>query len=59
MRTETERPETVTEGTDLVIGTDPKTIVVESLKILRGVTKSGQRPELWDGHTAYQIVQTL
>jgi hypothetical protein len=52
VRPNTERPVTVTEGTNLLIGTDPARIVEEGLKVLSGRRKSGRVPPLWDGHAA-------
>lgn len=59
LRNETERPETVTEGTNQVIGCDPNRIIAESRRILDGDYKLGHHPELWDGKAAYRIVQIL
>jgi UDP-N-acetylglucosamine 2-epimerase (non-hydrolysing) len=59
LRDETERPETVTEGTNRVIGCSTNRVIAESREILDGVDKVGRRPELWDGNAAHRIVQTL
>jgi UDP-N-acetylglucosamine 2-epimerase (non-hydrolysing) len=59
LREETERPITVSEGTNLVVGLDIERIVAESRKILRGEGKSGRVPELWDGRAAERIVEVL
>ena len=54
-----EHPETITIGTNLLIGEDPQKLA-ESLDILqKGQWKQGQLPERWDGRTAERIVQTL
>jgi UDP-N-acetylglucosamine 2-epimerase (non-hydrolysing) len=55
IRENTERPITVTVGTNLVVGTDPDRIVAEALKALDGKGKIGRIPELWDGHAAERI----
>lgn len=55
LRENTERPITVTVGTNLVVGTDPSRIKTEAEKILSGRGKVGRVPELWDGHTAERI----
>jgi UDP-N-acetylglucosamine 2-epimerase (non-hydrolysing) len=55
IRENTERPITVTVGTNLVVGTDPDRIVAEALKALDGKGKKGRVPELWDGHAAERI----
>jgi len=59
LRGETERPVTVNEGTNIVIGTDKKRIIEESMKILQGPSKKGRIPELWDGKAAERIVNIL
>jgi UDP-N-acetylglucosamine 2-epimerase (non-hydrolysing) len=58
-RDNTERPVTVTEGTNLVTGRDPGRILDEAHKILKGDVKGGRRPERWDGHAAERIVKIL
>ncbi len=59
LRESTERPVTVTDGTNLVIGTEPARIVEESKKILAGNVKRGRQPALWDGGAAGRIVNIL
>lgn len=59
LRENTERPVTVTQGTNEVIGSSPERIVEYSLAILAGRGKQGRVPELWDGHTAVRIVRVL
>ena len=59
IRENTERPVTVSEGTNVLAGTDPTTIVAEARKVLRGDGKKGRRPQLWDGHAAVRIVDIL
>jgi len=59
LRENTERPVTVTQGTNLVVGTDPTRIVQETRRILDGDIRKGQVPELWDGHAAERIVSVL
>jgi len=41
------------------VGTDPAVIVAEAMKVLGGETKTGSRPELWDGRAAVRIVEIL
>jgi UDP-N-acetylglucosamine 2-epimerase (non-hydrolysing) len=57
LRENTERPITVDEGSNVVVGTDPERIVKEALKILRGEGKAGRVPELWDGRASERIAQ--
>jgi UDP-N-acetylglucosamine 2-epimerase (non-hydrolysing) len=59
LRSNTERPVTVTQGTNQVIGSSPERIIAASLGILEGRGKEGQVPELWDGHAAERIVQAI
>ncbi len=59
LREETERPVTVSEGTNLVIGSDPERLLAESDVILRGGGKTGRIPELWDGKAADRITAIL
>jgi UDP-N-acetylglucosamine 2-epimerase (non-hydrolysing) len=59
LRENTERPVTVAEGTNLVVGSRKERIVAEALGILEGEGKVGRVPELWDGRAAERIVATL
>lgn len=59
MRENTERPETLDEGTNILVGNNTRLIVEESMKILDGKGKSGTYPELWDGRTAQRVVKTI
>jgi UDP-N-acetylglucosamine 2-epimerase (non-hydrolysing) len=55
VRENTERPITVTVGTNTVVGTDPDRIVSEARRALEGKGKAGKVPDLWDGHAAERI----
>lgn len=59
VRENTERPITVTEGTNVLIGMSRPRILEESYKILAGNGKQGRKPELWDGRAAERIVKIL
>ncbi len=59
LRENTERPITVEEGTNVIVGTDPKMILSETEKILIGQGKSGRVPRLWDGKSADRIADIL
>jgi UDP-N-acetylglucosamine 2-epimerase (non-hydrolysing) len=48
-RANTERPITLSEGTNTLIGTDPRAIVASVAEVLAGRPKRGKIPELWDG----------
>ena len=59
IRENTERPVTVDEGSNVLVGTDPVKILAETRKVLRGEGKQGKRPHLWDGKAAQRIVAIL
>jgi UDP-N-acetylglucosamine 2-epimerase (non-hydrolysing) len=59
LRENTERPITVEEGTNVLVGTDRDRIVAACHGILDGKGKSGRRPDRWDGRAAERIVATL
>jgi UDP-N-acetylglucosamine 2-epimerase (non-hydrolysing) len=59
MRGGTERPITVTEGTNTVVGLDPVLIATEVDAILAGRGKKGRVPDGWDGRTGERIVDAL
>ena len=56
LRDNTERPETITEGTNELIGTNLKGIKPAMDKLFSGNWKQGKIPSLWDGKTAERIV---
>jgi UDP-N-acetylglucosamine 2-epimerase (non-hydrolysing) len=59
LRNSTERPETVSIGTNELVGTDPSVLPPYMEKIINGDWKKGNIPELWDGKTGERIVETL
>jgi UDP-N-acetylglucosamine 2-epimerase (non-hydrolysing) len=59
LRDNTERPETITIGTNELIGTNPRAIKPAMEKLFSGEWKKGEIPELWDGKTAERIVEAL
>ena len=59
LRNNTERPVTVTEGTNVLVGTNKSKMIDESHKILKGTWIKGRVPELWDGKAAKRIVTIL
>jgi len=59
LRDSTERPETVTTGTNELIGTNPAGLAPALDKLFAGQWKKGAIPEKWDGHSGERIVQVL
>lgn len=59
LRDNTERPETITIGTNELVGTNPKNIAPYLTKLNEGNWKTGGIPEKWDGKTAVRIVEHL
>jgi len=58
-RDTTERPETVTIGTNELVGTDPEALRPALKRLLAGQWKRGGIPELWDGGAGGRIVEHL
>jgi UDP-N-acetylglucosamine 2-epimerase (non-hydrolysing) len=59
LRDNTERPVTVTAGTNRIVGTDPGRIVEEALWTLLSPPGASAAPPLWDGGAARRITQVL
>ncbi len=59
IRENTERPVTVSEGTNTVVGVDPDRIVTEARGALAGRGKAGRIPQLWDGKASERIAQVF
>lgn len=59
LRDNTERPITVEEGTNTVVGTDPAVIRRAAFQVLGGAAKKGRVPQLWDGNTAERIAEVF
>jgi UDP-N-acetylglucosamine 2-epimerase (non-hydrolysing) len=59
LRNNTERPETVTLGTNELIGTNPSNLPPAFKKLFNGDWKKGAIPPLWDGKTGERIVAHL
>ena len=59
LRENTERPITVEEGTNTLVGRNRDAIVGQVDEILAGRGKRGRVPELWDGHAAERIAADL
>ena len=58
-RSNTERPVTILQGTNTLVGQDPGRIAGQARKILAGRYKKGKIPELWDGRAAERIISIL
>jgi len=58
LRENTERPITVHQGTNTVVGRDPERIVAEARRVLRDGVEP-RRPPLWDGHAGDRIALVL
>ena len=59
IRENTERPITITQGTNTLVGTSPELIRQRVAEILGGASKAGRQPEKWDGKAAERIVRDL
>jgi UDP-N-acetylglucosamine 2-epimerase (non-hydrolysing) len=59
LRTSTERPATISEGTNVLVGLEPERIIAEGRKALAQSRPARRVPELWDGGAASRIVDVL
>src|SRR2546421_1754970 len=59
LRHNTERPVTITHGTNLMVGPDKGRILDAFRGIVNGDWKPSGPPEFWDGHAAERIVQVI
>jgi UDP-N-acetylglucosamine 2-epimerase (non-hydrolysing) len=59
VRTNTERPVTITEGTSTLVGNSPDRLRQSLNEVLDGTYKVGHCPALWDGRAAERIAQIL
>lgn len=59
LRNNTERPVTVTMGTNILVGQDGGRLRGELIKILEGKQKQGKVPPLWDGRVGRRIAEIL
>jgi UDP-N-acetylglucosamine 2-epimerase (non-hydrolysing) len=59
VRNNTERPITVTHGTNKVIGADPAALPAEVDEILRGPRRVASVPELWDGKAGERAAEAV
>ncbi|HLB91608.1 MAG TPA: UDP-N-acetylglucosamine 2-epimerase (non-hydrolyzing) [Terriglobales bacterium] len=59
VRENTERPVTVTYGTNVLVGRDPLKLRLEVARVLAGEAKKGKVPPLWDGSAGKRIADVL
>lgn len=59
IRDNTERPITIDQGTNTLVGTDPAAIIASAGEVLANGGKAGRVPELWDGQAATRIAAHL
>jgi UDP-N-acetylglucosamine 2-epimerase (non-hydrolysing) len=59
LRPNTERPITIDEGTNRLVGNSGAEIAAAAEAALADTTRVSRRPELWDGHAAERIVAVL
>ena len=59
LRENTERPITITEGTNQIVDLNVESIVNSATDIIEGKNKKGKIPKYWDGKTAARIVKIL
>lgn len=59
MRENTERPITVTQGTNVLVGRDAKKLQGELSRVLSGQAKKGTVPALWDGNAGDRIADIV
>jgi UDP-N-acetylglucosamine 2-epimerase (non-hydrolysing) len=59
LRENTERPITVEQGTNRLVGTDPRAILAAVDEVLGAPRANGRKPELWDGRAAERIADVL
>jgi len=59
LRDTTERPITLSMGTNVLVGSDPEKIEREAARALTGRNSCGRCPSFWDGRTAERIMRIL
>ncbi len=59
LRANTERPVTVTEGTNRLLPLDPEAIAEAIGRIRDGLWPKGTIPQLWDGHATERVLEVL
>ena len=59
LRNNTERPITIEEGTNYLVGNDPAAILATANDVLANGGKAGRQPEYWDGRASFRIADVL
>jgi len=59
LRDNTERPVTLTDGTNVLVGSDCQKIIEEFTRVVKGQCQLRSTPQLWDGHAARRIIRVL
>lgn len=59
LRENTERPVTIEQGTNVLVGASPERILAAATKVLQNGCAAGRAPELWDGQAAERIAMVL
>jgi UDP-N-acetylglucosamine 2-epimerase (non-hydrolysing) len=59
LRNNTERPITIKEGTNVVVGNDPDKIMSTALNVLKKQNSRKKIPKYWDGKAAERIIKIL
>jgi UDP-N-acetylglucosamine 2-epimerase (non-hydrolysing) len=59
LRPSTERPVTVEQGTNTLVGQDPARLIAAAGEVLAGRGKTGRLPEGWDGRAAERIAAVI
>ena len=59
LRENTERPATVDEGTNVLVGMDPTRILAAAWRAIAAPPRPARTPELWDGRAAGRVVDVL
>jgi UDP-N-acetylglucosamine 2-epimerase (non-hydrolysing) len=59
LRENTERPVTISEGTNVLVGADPRRILSEAHAVLGGRGKGGRVPSLWDGKASERVADVI
>ena len=59
IRENTERPITIKQGTNILVGIKKENIIKHARKILKNQSKKGRIPKYWDGNTAKRIIKII